>query len=107
MASGVKEQDMVAQFENLLEKLLAAHIIDSSYKESFQDIISKNQDWLDKNYYDIQVYFGLQEPTSKFHFPEQHCLPYCPYYLYDCYVSTIAVKVPLRQYQLKSSHAGE
>lgn len=66
MASGVKEQDMVAQFEKFLEKLVGANIIDSSYKQSFQDIISTNQDWLDKNYYDIKVYFGLEEPTSKY-----------------------------------------
>lgn len=65
IAFGVKEKKMVEQFENLMTKLLAEGIITSSDQELYQHFIRINDEWLEDNYYDIKIYLGLEETTSK------------------------------------------
>ena len=68
IAIGVKEKEMVEKFENLMTKLLAEGIIEAFDQVMYQYFISMNQKWLEDNYYDIKVYFGLEEATSKYQF---------------------------------------
>ena len=57
---------MITKFKNTLNKMLQEGIILAEEKEFFFDAIKLNQDWLNENYYHVAIYFGLQEPTSKF-----------------------------------------
>ena len=66
LAMGVKEDAMTEKFTSILSNLLRDMKISQSDYDRFMAMIQDSQDWLDRNYYDIQVFFGLREPTSKF-----------------------------------------
>lgn len=65
LAMGVKEDAMTEKFKSILSNLLRDMKISQSDYDRFMAMIQDSQDWLDRNYYDIQVFFGLKEPTSK------------------------------------------
>lgn len=53
---------------NTLNSMVQEGIILANDTAFFFDTIKSNQDWMGDNYYHVAVYFGLQEPTSKFSF---------------------------------------